>query len=141
MSLDRPSCLVWSTRRAADLLSSTELKVLPMVSLPSGYLVVSRETWSMVSRVLAVESPSRGERLTANDIARRYRGFDGEPWPLDSEAPPALVSGLTTSEQQDDILSYYARASSRCSCDLIYLERQSLHANIPGGAFHFKGPF
>jgi len=102
-----------------------------------GLLVVRRINW--ISELPFTEEPVKRKNvrlpvsgLSHEDVRARYRGFDGWPWPDDSEfALPPLTNGLAVATLLQSIEEYYAAVSKSYSCDLIYLDyTQGLRAPI-----------
>ncbi|GEM_PF-6135837 len=88
----------------------------------TGLLVTNRDIFRRDRRL-----PRSRERLpaidgTEDEVLRKYRGFDGRPWP-DRDALEAyritLTDGLASFDQYDKVLAYYADMSKQH--ELVYL--------------------
>ncbi len=61
--------------------------------------------------------------LSVSQILTRYRGIEGEPWPLEEELEGIHLSGgLASLYQLKDVVLYFKRSRELFLCDPIYLK-------------------
>jgi hypothetical protein len=87
-----------------------------------GYAVVRRLDWKIVypESVVAQRTPSVA--LSSDQIAVKYRGFDGDLWPGDEfDVVPKNEFGLVESTDVDRLRSTLARVDPSAMLDLIFI--------------------
>lgn len=106
----------------------------------AGLLVVKRtnffkdERYKPVSRLPALD-------LSHEEVVKRYRGFDGEPWPqVIGLENISLRDGLASLQQQQAVVAYLTETKKKFSCDMLYLSLGAPPALIsPPESFCFLG--
>lgn len=91
--------------------------------MTQGFLVLQRfsaDGRDAVSR--GAMARFRSSRLPAAEALRRYRGFDGIPWPL-SPTGIALSEGLAALEQWEAVCTYFNSCRRMFACELLWCVR------------------
>lgn len=97
-----------------------------MTSNIEGLLVVRRINYFTDSRYSALRRlPSLS--LTDDEIVQRYKGIEGECWPIGDEMKSLMLShGLAPIQQYEFVLQYFIEASMTLCCDLLYIRSSTL---------------
>ncbi|MEK7449364.1 MAG: hypothetical protein AAB019_07760 [Planctomycetota bacterium] len=87
----------------------------------SGFLVVKR--FDFADSRFAWRNTPASVSLSDKEIMRKYKGFDGEPWP-EAEGLEKLQinNGVVDMRQYDVIVSYYEKVSKKYPSDFLYLD-------------------
>lgn len=87
-----------------------------------GFLVISRIDYFADPRFKPRKvTPSLP--ISCKDILEKYKGIDGEPWPLENEIlVEDLKNGLIPIEKIESVIRYYKKVSEISACDLLYLQ-------------------
>ena len=111
-----------------------------MILATTGFLVIRRVNYFTEERFRPVDRfPALG--LSHEEVLRRYRGFEGEPWP---ESPGlkkiVLNDGLASLDQYKAVLDYFRQVNRQFQCDLLCLRFLINQANdSPHCDFNFVG--
>jgi hypothetical protein len=108
----------------------------------AGLLLVRRINYFDGSFRVGVPHQRPAISLSHDEILRRYRGIEGEPWPecLNSDSLE-LTAGLASLDQYDHVTSLYKRIAKLGIAELLYLSSPvplPEDASIPEG-FSFHG--
>jgi hypothetical protein len=104
----------------------------------SGLLVVERIDWT--GPAYARQRARTPSALSSGQDIRRYRGFDGWPWPDDPLLEGVVLEGgLASVAEYENVKRYLMRVSAHKPCDVIFVGRTEAPRVAIPPAFAFRG--
>jgi hypothetical protein len=99
----------------------------------SGLLLVERVNWLSDLRFGGGAQPRDSViGLSVDAVLQRYRGIEGDPWPLDLDSfEIELEDGLAPLNQLDRVLRYSVEAARETDVDLLHIAVEGAISEVP----------
>src|SRR5215831_20965336 len=102
-----------------------------MMTRQSGLLVVNRsDLMRKAERSGSLANRTASLGISAEEVFRRYRGFDGEVWPMEVHTALHGEDGLGNPSQLQSIEEYARKLPSPQESDIILLVRRGVSDDI-----------